>query len=197
MQEAEERIAGPGWLDVPRIGVYSFPSTHFRGGSFLAEKYMEDAIAAARSQWAKGICKEVQMVSEVFEALDGELHFEGNLVHGLARCTWPSGSIYEGDYRKGRRHGVGRFTWASGEVYDGDFQEDMMHGMGRYKLVNGDLEVSLYEEDLPKGSGIRLERACLFRDAYWLLKDGQKDRELSRAEAQRMVKDLGLPQLQP
>ena len=197
MQKAEERIAGPGWLEVPRIGVYSFPSTHFRGGSFLAENYMEHAIEAARSQWAKGVWKEVQMVSEVFEALDGELQFEGNLVHGRARCTWPSGAIYEGDYHKGRRHGMGRFTWASGEVYDGDFQADMMHGRGRYKFPNGDLELSLYEEDLPKGCGIRLERRWLFRDTYWLLKDGEKDRKLNRAEAERMVEDLGLPELQP
>ena len=109
MQEAEERMGG--WLDVPRIGVFAFPFTHVRGGTSLAELRMQEAIAAAQAQWEKGVWKDLQMVSPVFEAVEGELQLnERGEVEGLARSTYPDGATYEGQYRDGLKQEQGHGT---------------------------------------------------------------------------------------
>ena len=92
MQVAEEMQSG--WLQVPRMGYFAFPITDVRGGGNLAEEYMDDAIKAARAQWTKGVAPDVEMISEVFEPLEGELRFnDRGGVDGPARCTFPDGNV--------------------------------------------------------------------------------------------------------
>ena len=74
MQLAEEKQSG--WLQVPRIGYFAFAITNIRGGGTTAEKEMDDAIKAARRQWANGVAPEVEMVAEIFVPLEGELRFD-------------------------------------------------------------------------------------------------------------------------
>ena len=88
MQVAEEMQSG--WLQVPRIGYFAFPVTDVRGASNTSEKEMDDAIKAARAQWHKGVAPDVEMISEVFEPLEGELCFnDRGDVEGPARVTFP------------------------------------------------------------------------------------------------------------
>ena len=137
----------------------------------------------------KGVWKDVQMVGEVLEALEGELQLDerGN-VEGLARATWPDGATYVGQFRGGLRHGHGTVKWANGDVYVGDYENGEMHGRGTYSHANGDVVLSLHDANQHKGPGIWLEKAS---GRYFLLKDGQVARELSRAEAgQSAFKDL-------
>ena len=189
MQEAEERMGG--WLDVPRIGVFAFPITHVRGGGtpYLIEQYVDKAIAAAQAQWEKGVWKDVQMVSPVFEAVEGELQLnERGNVEGFARCTWPDGNSYAGQFHHGLKHGQGTFKWAHGDAYSGDYERDKMHGRGTHSHANGDVVLSLYDANQRKGPGIWLEKAS---GRYFLLKDGQVACELNRAEAcQLAFRDL-------
>ena len=194
-----------GWLQVPRIGYFAFANKVARGGTDMAEEYMGDAIAAARAQWEKGVCKCVEMVSEVFEAVEGELCFnEIGEVQGLARCTWPNGCVYEGSwlknqkhghgavkyadgasyvgqYENGLKHGLGTYKWADGEAYCGDFANDTRHGRGAHTYANGNVYVGFYEAGQRKGPGVSMQKGLLF--GYWLMKDGEKEREISRAEA--------------
>ena len=129
MQLAEEKQSG--WLQVPRIGVYAFPITDIRGGNTLAEKYMDKAIKAAKAQWANGVAPRVEMVSEIFEPLDGKLRFdERGEVEGPARVTFPNGNLYEVNYKGGRWHGQGTAKWANGDMYVGQFENDKRHGRG-------------------------------------------------------------------
>ena len=208
MQEAEERMGG--WLDVPRIGVYAFPITHVRGGGTMGEEYMEKAIAAAQAQWEKGVWRDVQMVSEVFEAVEGELQLnERGQVEGLARTTYPDGETYVGQHHNGLKHGHGSFKWVDGEVYVGDFENDKMHGRGTYSYAKGDVYVGFYNANQRKGPGIWLAKAS---GSYFFSVDGQNERELSRAEAgqlafrhpfgahfvrqaEQIIKEHGLPEL--
>ena len=74
MQLAEEKQSG--WLQVPRIGYFAFANKVDRGGAATAELRMDEAIAAAKAQWQKGVWQEVQLVSTVFEAVDGELQLD-------------------------------------------------------------------------------------------------------------------------
>ena len=201
MQVAEEMQSG--WLQVPRIGYYAFPTTQVRGGTNQAEKRMDMAIAAAQAQWTKGVAPDVEMISEVFEPLQGELRFNDRGVEGPARCTFPDGGVYEGQLKGHQRHGRGTFTWADGEVFEGDFQNGLMHGQGIYTWANGnvfegayhnglrhgrgtstwasgDVKVGFYEESRPKGPGVRLEKDS---GLSWLLKDGDAVQQISKEEA--------------
>ena len=178
MQLAEEKQSG--WLQVPRIGYFAFAITDIRGGGTTAEKEMDDAIKAAKRQWTNGVAPEVEMISEIFEPLEGELRFdELGDVEGPARATFPDGNIYEGNHKGGLKHGKGTAKFSSGAVYVGQFENDKAHGCGTFTFANGDVEVGFYEEDEDKGPGVRLEASGLF----WLLKDGQKVKQISETEA--------------
>ena len=182
MQLAEEKQSG--WLQVPRIGYFAFAITNIRGGANEAHERMENAIKAARRQWANGVAPQVEMISEIFEPLEGELRFnERGDVEGPARVTFPKGNIYEGKHKGGRRHGQGTAKFASGAVYVGQFANDKRHGRGTYTYANGSVEVGFYEEGKDKGPGVRLEKGWLFGRSYWLLKDGKKVRKISPTEA--------------
>ena len=179
MQEAEERMGG--WLDVPRIGVFAFPITHLRGGSTKAEEEIKKAIAAAEAQWEKGVRKDVQMVSEVYEAVEGELQLDSRgHVEGLARTTYPNGNTYVGQHHNGLKHGHGTFKWADGDIYVGDYENDKRHGRGTYSHANGNVYVGFYEAEKRKDTGVFMHKAS---GRYLLLKDGRNAREISRAEA--------------
>ena len=179
MQVAEEMQSG--WLQVPRIGYFAFAITEVRGGGSTAEKEMENAIAAARAQWTKGVSPEVEVISEVYESLEGELRFNARGdVEGPARCTFPNGYVHEGEYKGGLRHGAGTAKFASGATYTGQFENDKRHGAGTYTFADGTVELCFYEEGDIKGPGVRLEKAS---GLFYLLKDGRKQQQISRAEA--------------
>ena len=179
MQLAEEKQSG--WLQVPRIGFFAFAITDVRGGTAQAEELMDQAIKAARRQWANGVAPHVELISPIFEPLEGELRFnERGGVEGPARVTFPSGNIYEVNYKGGRRHGQGTAKWADGAMYVGQFENDVMHGRGTFTWADGDMDVLIFEEDRPKGPGVRLEKAS---GLFWLLKDAQKVRKISETEA--------------
>ena len=165
---------------------------------------MEKAIAAARAQWHKGVAPDVEMIAEVFEPLEGDLRFnEWGDVEGPARCTHPSGNVYEGQFQGSLKHGAGTFTYADGAVFEGDYQNGLMHGQGIYTwangnvfegayqngqrhgggtftFANGDVDVLIFEEGRPKGPGVCLEKAS---GLFWLLEDGKKEQQISKAEA--------------
>ena len=181
MQVAEEMQSG--WLQVPRIGYFAFAISDHRGGGSTAEKEMEAAIAAARAQWTKGVSPEVQMISEVFEPLEGELRFDARgRVEGPARCTFPDGPIFEGEFEGGLQHGHGTAKFASGNTFTGQFENGNRHGAGTFTFADGDVELCFYEEDDIKGPGVRLQKASA-SGLFYLLKDGRKQQQISRAEA--------------
>ena len=204
MQISEEKM-GKKW-HVPRIGLYAFPITHLRGGGSLAEEFLATAVEKARAQWEESVKDEVQMASEWYEPIGGDLELPVNgegKVQGRARCTWPSGQVYEGDYKDGRRHGTGTYTHADGEVYVGEFKDDEATGTGTYSFASGEVyvgefkdgkkngtgtytyksgsvEVGFYEQDKDKGRGARLSADG---KTAWLVMDGKVEREVSVAEA--------------
>ena len=182
-QLAEEKQSG--WLQVPRIGYFAFPSTDFRGGNPQAEEYMQDAMEAAKVQWERGVWKEVQMVSPVFQAVEGELQLnECGGVEDFARCTYPDGSFYVGQYHDSLRHGHGTMKYPDGNAYSGDYENGQMHGGGTYYHASGDIYVGFSERNERKGPGIWLEKAS---GSYSLMKDGQVDREITVAEAGQLA----------
>ena len=195
MQKAEEMQTE--WRKVPRIAVYAFEGAgHLVGGNGLAKEHMETALAKAEEQWRNGIEAELQMCSERFEPVDGAdkvpTDSEGR-VHGMAKCTYPSGAVYVGEYQHNKMHGHGKFTFENGAVYVGEHQHDNTHGRGKYTFADGDFDLGFYVDDCKdSGEGVRFSKD---RQKAWLLKDGEIAQELSRSEAAKKVEELGLSEL--
>jgi len=86
---------------------------------------------------------------------DGSL-YRGNFIRGK-RTGWgcmyySGGGIYTGQFRKDVRHGVGRFEeHGSGNYYEGSYKFDKKAGLGRYYFVSkGQLEEGVWFDDLPE-----------------------------------------------
>ena len=192
MQVAEEEQSG--WLQVPRIAVWSFEADArtLVGGISLAEEYMETALKQAEEQWTNGVEAELQMCSERYEAVDGGEQVptdSGGRVHGRAKCIFPDGAVYVGDFQHGTMHGKGTFTYPSGNVYVGEYQDGKRHGEGTFTWASGDFELGFYVDGKDSGEGVKFTKD---RQKAWLLKDGKVVRELSPSEAAKKVQELGL-----
>mmetsp|Transcript_23099 Transcript_23099/g.19391 ORF Transcript_23099/g.19391 Transcript_23099/m.19391 type:complete len:436 (+) Transcript_23099:94-1401(+) len=57
--------------------------------------------------------------------------------NGVARVLYPSGAVYEGEVRNGKRHGNGMFTWFDGESYQGMWYMGLPHGLGVAEFTSG------------------------------------------------------------
>ena len=58
---------------------------------------------------------------------------------GNQKCShrYSDGSMYEGEWKNGKRHGSGTFRSISGDVYEGQFQQDRRHGFGKLRTSTG------------------------------------------------------------
>lgn len=56
--------------------------------------------------------------------------FSNDEVNGLARKSWPDGSVYEGEFRNGFEEGYGVRTYSNGDVYDGEWKDGKRNGQG-------------------------------------------------------------------
>ena len=154
MQISEEKM-GKKW-QVPRIGLYAFPVTAIRGGGTGCEEKLALAVEKARAQWEEGIKDEVQMVSEWFEPIGGDLELPVNgegLVQGRVRCRWPSGEVYEGDWKDGKRNGNGTYTFADGGVFVGEYKDSKKNGKGTFTYADGAVFVGEYKDGKRNGKG--------------------------------------------
>ncbi|CAK4452039.1 unnamed protein product [Aphanomyces euteiches] len=51
--------------------------------------------------------------------------------HGVGRCTYKNGQVYEGHWVQDAWEGSGRLEYTTGDVYEGDFQANERHGQGK------------------------------------------------------------------
>ena len=155
MQKAEEMQTK--WINVPRIAVFAFEGARdLIGGGTGAKEDMERALAQAEEQWRNGVEAELQMCSERFEPVDGAdkvpTDSDGN-VHGRAKCTYPDGEVYVGEYQHGQKHGHGTYNYADGAVYVGEYQHGIMHGHGTCNYPSGNVYVGEWQHGDKHGQG--------------------------------------------
>jgi hypothetical protein len=78
---------------------------------------------------------------------------DGATYSGEGRVAWPSGDVYVGAVRNGKRHGQGLLTWANGQSYEGNWVDDTASGKGRLRFVNGDTFEGDVRDGTPHGQG--------------------------------------------
>ena len=172
MQVAEEQQSA--WLNVPRIAVFAFEGgRHEIGGGSLAKTFMETALAKAEEQWTNGVEAELQMCSERYEPVDGAdkvpTDSRGH-VHGMAKCTYPHGDVYVGQFEHGLQHGHGSGTWPDGGVFVGEHQHGKKHGHGTYTFPNGQVYIGEWQHGDRHGQG-----TCNYADGAVYVGEYQHD----------------------
>ena len=59
------------------------------------------------------------------------------IFHGTGKMTYEDGSVYQGEWRDGKKRGKGTMTYADGDVYEGKWDEDVFHGTGKMTYADG------------------------------------------------------------
>ena len=83
---------------------------------------------------------------------EGTINCEGQW-QGRGIYTWPSGQIYDGEWRNGKSHGHGTFVYKSGDKYVGGFRLDDRHGFGTYSYKDGGRYEGQYKNNKRHGAG--------------------------------------------
>ena len=65
----------------------------------------------------------------------------------------PSGNIYTGEWKDGKRSGQGTYTWTNGEKYVGEFKENKKNGTGTFTWSYGKRYIGDWKNDQPHGKG--------------------------------------------
>lgn len=69
-------------------------------------------------------------------------YYTGMLFRGMrsgsGKSVYPSGDVYEGDYKNDVRQGHGVYTWANGNVYEGGWSDGAPGPKGKFTAVNGE-----------------------------------------------------------
>ena len=72
---------------------------------------------------------------------------------GSGILKYPSGEIYEGEWKNNRREGEGSLRTPVGYRYNGQFQDDVIHGKGYEVLPSAAAFSGIFEDGLPQGDG--------------------------------------------
>lgn len=67
--------------------------------------------------------------------------------NGQGKCTWASGSVYKGEWKDGKFNGQGKKTWADGTVYEGEWKDDQSNGQGKYTWADGTVYEGEWKDD--------------------------------------------------
>lgn len=54
-------------------------------------------------------------------------------MNGFGTYYFPTGEIYNGEFKDDVMHGKGKFTWPDGKVYEGDYVNGKKSGFGTLK----------------------------------------------------------------
>ncbi|GHT94586.1 hypothetical protein FACS1894122_11370 [Alphaproteobacteria bacterium] len=103
-------------------------------------------------------CKTVEKEVAIGE-YSGSLNID-NLPCGKGKLILKDGSVYEGDFSRGKLNGKGKMTYANGIVYKGDFVMVELNGTGKVTFADGRyVKGNYYEGDFkdgyPHGKGKR------------------------------------------
>ena len=116
--------------------------------------------------------------------------YTGGAGGGEGKYVYPSGGVYVGQFKDGKKHGRGTYTYADGAVYEGEYQSDQKHGRGTYTYADGATEVGRYEAGKDVGEAAKWSAT---RKEAWRVQDGRVGAAISLEEAAEIAARIGLP----
>lgn len=77
-----------------------------------------------------------------------------------------NGDHYEGEFKEDKRHGKGAYVWGprspwAGDRYEGSYRDDRRSGMGLYLWVSGDRYEGMWQDDQRLGLSVMETRRAL------------------------------------
>ena len=78
----------------------------------------------------------------------------GNCINGKGIYKYPSGNLYDGEFRNSKMNGKGKYNWSNGTVYNGEFKDDKLDGKGKLTMQNGDKYDGEFVDGKKNGKGI-------------------------------------------
>jgi hypothetical protein len=78
---------------------------------------------------------------------------KGNCENGIGTYKWPSGNVYEGQWKDGVQNGAGASKWSSGNVYKGQYKDGYINGVGTYKWSDGTIYTGQWKDSEMNGQG--------------------------------------------
>jgi hypothetical protein len=125
--------------------------------------------------------------AEVYEGA-----FKSNARHGAGRCVYADGSVYDGEWRAGRRNGQGTYTdavkqevykgkwvggvrcgrgscaYAAGHKYEGHWLQGRRHGLGCMRYASGDVYEGEWQQGHRGGEGVLTQASGLVLKGAWV-----------------------------
>ena len=106
-----------------------------------------------------------QPVDNHFDNINGEYRitfpndeiYEGEVVdgpHGMGERRYRDGSVYKGEFFRGKRQGFGVFVSPGGNAYQGEWDQDEIHGEGVWKWEDGSMYIGTNKHNRRDGYGV-------------------------------------------
>lgn len=86
-------------------------------------------------------------MSNTIQHTAATLPIKNDLLNGKGKKTYSDGTVYDGDWKDGKRHGKGIMTYVGGDHYAGEFKDGKPCGKGTATFQNG----SVYHGDWTNG----------------------------------------------
>ena len=94
------------------------------------------------------VAKKTYSSGRVYE---GELR--NDVPEGKGKMTYANGDIFDGEWKNGKANGIGKYTHANGDVFEGKYKDGVVNGVGRLAYANGDVFEGKYEGGVVNGIG--------------------------------------------
>ena len=72
---------------------------------------------------------------------------------GFGTCTYPDGTVYEGEWKANTRSGKGKFNWSNGMRFEGEFLNNLRNGPGVLYMADGKRLEASWVNDTIRGYG--------------------------------------------
>ena len=111
-----------------------------------------DAVSAQQLIDARTVLVQVLKNTEI-EKLNKAVESEHVKGYSKGKVTLSDGTVYEGEYRNGKRHGQGKMTFPSGNTYEGEWKDGKYYGQGIFTFKGEGKYVGEWKDSKRHGQG--------------------------------------------
>ena len=92
-----------------------------------------------------------------YENLQNNIKYEGywrnSMREGIGIENYEDGSVYCGEFYKGKKNGIGYYKWPDNSYYEGEWCDNMLNGYGIYNFSEGSKYIGSWKNNKMNGIG--------------------------------------------